>query len=67
MALAVLVAAVAVLVGQRGEAPADDAWGTGQTLEWMTSSPPAPGNFGELAPVGSPEPLLDAADSAEEA
>jgi heme/copper-type cytochrome/quinol oxidase subunit 1 len=67
MALAVLVAAVAVLVGQRGDGPADDAWGTGQTLEWMTGSPPVPGNFGELDVVGSPEPLLDAAESAEEA
>ena len=39
-----------------------DAWGVGQSLEWATSSPPAPGNFGELATVTSPEPLLDLAE-----
>lgn len=41
----------------------DDAWGFGQTLEWAAGSPPAPGNFGELPHVTSPEPLLDLAES----
>ena len=67
MALAVVVAAAALLIGQKGDAPADDAWGTGQSLEWATASPPVPGNFGELDTVESPEPLLDAATTAEEA
>jgi cytochrome c oxidase subunit 1 len=31
----------------------------GHTLEWLTASPPTPGNFGPLEPVGTPEPLLD--------
>jgi heme/copper-type cytochrome/quinol oxidase subunit 1 len=67
MALAVIAGAAALLLGSGGDEPADDSWGTGQTLEWATSSPPVPGNFGELALVGSPEPLLDAAATAEEA
>ena len=46
-----------------GAATADaDAWGFGQTLEWATDTPPAPGNFGALADVTSPEPLLDLAE-----
>jgi len=47
--------------GARKGAPeaGDDAWGTGQTLEWACPSPPPTGNFGELAVVRSPEPLLD--------
>ena len=32
---------------------AADAWGTGQTLEWLSDSPPAPGNFGTLALVSA--------------
>lgn len=36
-----------------------DPWGSGQTLEWACPSPPPTGNFGELAVVRSPEPLLD--------
>ena len=31
----------------------------GLTLEWATTSPPPIANFGELAEVTSPEPLLD--------
>jgi cytochrome c oxidase subunit 1 len=47
--------------GARKGAPeaGDDAWGTGQTLEWACPSPPPTGNFGDLAVVRSPEPLLD--------
>ena len=37
-------------------------WGTGATLEWLTDSPPAPGNFAEVPEILSPEPLLDAND-----
>ena len=37
----------------------NDPWG-GHTLEWLTSSPPPPGNFGDLPVVLSPAPLLDA-------
>jgi cytochrome c oxidase subunit 1 len=51
----------------RGEPAEADAWGTGQTLEWMCSSPPAPGDFAELVTVTSAEPLLDAADGSQEA
>jgi cytochrome c oxidase subunit 1 len=41
----------------RRPAPADP-WG-GQTLEWATTSPPPPQNFGELPPIRSYAPLLD--------
>jgi heme/copper-type cytochrome/quinol oxidase subunit 1 len=37
----------------------DDPWGTGQTLEWATASPPAIGNFEEVPAVTSAEPLCD--------
>lgn len=47
------------LAGSRGTSD-DDPWGTGQTLEWAAASPPAPGNFDELSPVESAEPLCDA-------
>jgi cytochrome c oxidase subunit 1 len=62
--VAVLLAVGALLTGARDDV-ADDAWGTGQTLEWMTASPPPVGNFGALAEVTSPEPALDAAISPE--
>lgn len=68
-----LIAAGAVLAlltlasSFRGESAEADAWGTGQTLEWMCSSPPAPGDFAELVTVTSAEPLLDAADGSQEA
>lgn len=64
MALALLVTIGALLTAS-GDTPADDAWGTGQTLEWATASPPVPGNFGELAVVRSSEPLLDATETQE--
>jgi heme/copper-type cytochrome/quinol oxidase subunit 1 len=41
----------------RGEVP-PDPW-DGQTLEWATASPPAPGGPGPLDPVTSATPLLD--------
>ncbi len=46
------------LIGARG-ASDDDPSGTGQTLEWATSSPPALGNFAEVPAVTSAEPLSD--------
>lgn len=51
----------------RGETAGSDAWGTGQTLEWMCSSPPVPDDFAELVTVTSAEPLLDAAAGSQEA
>ncbi|MFN8017529.1 MAG: cbb3-type cytochrome c oxidase subunit I [Acidimicrobiales bacterium] len=44
--------------GEEDDSPADP-WG-GQTLEWLTASPPPLENFdGELAVVRSAEPLID--------
>ena len=62
--VAVLLVVAALLMGSKGDddGVADDAWGVGQSLEWATASPPVAGNFGELARVGSAEPLLDIAD-----
>lgn len=67
LALGVLLTLLALVSTQRGARVEADAWGTGQSLEWACPSPPPPGNFGELAVVRSPEPLLDAAEPAEEA
>jgi heme/copper-type cytochrome/quinol oxidase subunit 1 len=63
LALAVLLAIVNLLM--RGPAADDDPW-NGQTLEWAASSPPPIGNFGELAVVGTAEPLLDQREPAPE-
>jgi heme/copper-type cytochrome/quinol oxidase subunit 1 len=57
LAVAVLLTIVNLLI--RGGAAGDDPW-QGQTLEWLTTSPPPVGNFGELAMVTSAEPALDA-------
>lgn len=57
-ALGVLLTGVALLA-RGGDRADDDPWGSGQSLEWATSSPPEPGNFGELAVVESAEPVLD--------
>ena len=61
LALGSLLAILALVSGARKGAPeaGADAWGTGQTLEWACASPPPTGNFGDLAVVRSPEPLLD--------
>ena len=64
LVVAIVVVGIGLLTG-RGETPADDAWGRGQSLEWATSSPPPPANFGLLAPVESAEPVLDAAEPQE--
>ena len=47
------------LLGARGTSESDP-WGTGQTLEWLTDSPPARGNFAEVPAIASAEPLVDA-------
>ncbi len=60
VAFTVLLTIVNLVASSRGPAAEDDPW-SGQTLEWATSSPPAEGNFGALAEVTSPEPLLDTA------
>jgi len=65
--LATVLTAVALLTARRGDTVAADAWGTGQTLEWLAPSPPPPGNFGQLPVVSSPEPLLDSAETEEAA
>ena len=61
LALALLLGLAGLLSGARpgGEAAGADPWGSGQTLEWAYSSPPAPGGPGDLAVVRSAEPLLD--------
>jgi heme/copper-type cytochrome/quinol oxidase subunit 1 len=56
-----LASRVSALSGSTAGEP--DPWGFGQTLEWAAASPPEPGNFGELAHVTSPEPLLDLAET----
>jgi heme/copper-type cytochrome/quinol oxidase subunit 1 len=67
LAIGVLLGLFALITTSHGPSVEADAWGTGQSLEWACPSPPPPGNFGELAVVRSPEPVLDAAESAEEA
>ena len=43
-----------------GEPAGPDAWGSGQTLEWATPSPPPPENFdGPLPPIRSNRPVWD--------
>ena len=67
LALGALLVLGALASAGRGARVDADVWGTGQTLEWSCPSPPPPGNFGELAVVRTPEPLLDAAEPVEEA
>lgn len=67
IALGAVLGLLALGSALRGADAAGDAWGTGQTLEWMCSSPPAPGDFSELVTVTSAEPLLDAAAGTQEA
>jgi heme/copper-type cytochrome/quinol oxidase subunit 1 len=65
----VLLGVLLVLVNLTGsvsrrpdDAVPDDPWG-GHTLEWRTTSPPAPGGPGPLEPVTSAAPLLDWSDT----
>lgn len=60
--VSILLIGFALLKSLSGPAAANDPWGGGQTLEWATASPPAQGNFAELALVESAEPLLDGAE-----
>jgi cytochrome c oxidase subunit I len=39
---------------------AADAWGSGNSLEWATTSPPPPWNFDALPPIRSERPVFDA-------
>jgi cytochrome c oxidase subunit 1 len=59
LALSILVFFINVLVslrwGRLAQADPWDAW----TLEWATTSPPPPHNFGDLPPVNSRRPLWD--------
>ncbi len=67
LALGAVITLFALLSTARGARVEDDAWGTGQTLEWSCPSPPPTGNFGELPVIVSAEPLLDASEPSEEA
>jgi cytochrome c oxidase subunit 1 len=60
IALGVLTFLINVFVSLRRRVPAgSDPW-LGHTLEWATTSPPAPLNFeGPLPPIRSYAPLLD--------
>ncbi len=60
LALGLLIAVVSFLpLLKAGTDVASDPWG-GQTLEWLTASPPPLANFGEALPVvTSAEPLVD--------
>jgi heme/copper-type cytochrome/quinol oxidase subunit 1 len=49
----------------RGLTADNDPW-EGQTLEWAATSPPPVGNFGELPPIASAEPLFDLRESVTE-
>ncbi len=67
IAIGAVLGLLALASALRGAEAGADAWGTGQTLEWMCSSPPASGDFSELVTVTSAEPLLDAAAGSQEA
>src|SRR5690606_32285216 len=45
---------------RRGQVAGDDPWEAGQTLEWVTASPPSPANFDRpLPPILSNRPVWD--------
>lgn len=62
-----LFAVMAVRSLRRPPGAPDDAWGTGPSLEWATSSPPPPHNFDSLPPVRSYAPLHDLREEREAA
>jgi cytochrome c oxidase subunit 1 len=57
----VLVANIAVSL-RRGQPAGENPWGGG-TLEWATTSPPAPQNFDRIPVVSSREPLWDSPEA----
>src|SRR5262249_37051867 len=58
--VAVVLVGLALLNGALSSKGApDDPWGSGQTLEWLTASPPVKGNFAQLDDVRSAEPVYD--------
>lgn len=59
--IAVMLFLVNVFVTQAAREPvlADDPWDDGQTLEWVTSSPPPEFNFKSLPPIHSERPAWD--------
>jgi cytochrome c oxidase subunit I len=63
MALSVVVFLINVAIAvRRGVVAGDNPW-NGWTLEWATTSPPAPHNFDRVPPVRGRRPLWDLAQS----
>jgi cytochrome c oxidase subunit 1 len=63
--LGVLVFLINLYVSlRRRRLAGDDPW-EGPSLEWATSSPPPPHNFGALPPIRTFAPLVDAREAAE--
>ena len=59
MFVAIAAVVIGLLTGDGDNKPEADAWGRGQTLEWIAASPPTAADFYALDPVRSAEPLLD--------
>lgn len=65
LVLGLAVLALAILKSVNGRRAGNDPW-QADTLEWFTTSPPPPGNFDNLPPVGSERPLADLRDALKE-